>query len=1258
MPKFLTKIVVLLLAPCLAADPAIASVILNPGPTSNCFSSVIAGRYEEAALGRSLDWMHSSLLARPAHSFAIRRTIQAIFSPKGIAVFATSFIFSLTLWRAIAKFLSPSPTENPTFLHFLFPARHFHSIFPRVFTKGSWLWAIDHNWLNDFLYIPAAVSFVYLVMVTIILSPPEARRELAGKWHRVERWLQVLVILSFLMGTVFKLLPGNLNTTFDRSDFITLALSGLFSFAAVKVLIRTLSSPTAGSVHLGTIGGKAAPAAHLVTISSQSGAGGTTLLNHLLEQRTDFVRQPTYTTRQPRPGEVEGRDYYFVADVNQFKKLEQEGKLVAPFLYDNEWYGIPTELFGKLAKGQHVAMALEIQALPVLRSSVAPEQMTAVLVTAPRYRREQAHANRPGKKDAARTLWRLDQGDREEGQAGEFDHHVKNEDLPTSEQRIIAIAHQVAPAAAPTTALESEFSAFTFKDDSHLPNSLPLATLAKFSRDPRNHLYRAMRLTVDQLREMTRHGMISGTSKLHGEEIYLGAKLVTAWNGVKLRRPGAPEKNYMVIFFKVDTSGVVAREGEEVIDASDIVVAVKTIQPQWLKEIYALSPEGNLTDITAMVRPHAATERPDAAMGSAQNANILGQLKDDELWDPVINPERQWRKRDRPGEGQSELMSIQGMPPSGGAAKEIILSVEQGVATIVLNRPPVNAWSIDMFHQLTALAEDLRYRADVRVIILKASGVRFGVGGDIGMITKAMEENGPGALDTYYAAAFDMYKAFEELNHVKPIVTFAHGTTVGGHLGLAMTGLLVVTARPDAKYAMPEVRLSMFPDAMSTYRLPRRVGLGFATYMGLTGYEMSGIEARQRGLADLCLKPEDFSSAEEAIKKFVSSNDHPVTPYELRGILARWDINPPAAMPPSIVYEDLFARSHSYEEFYANLERVAEEQNFLGELALQTLRILGGTTIENGGLFPLAVHVTYFMMRLNATLPFYEAWQSELSTSQRLVRQSMYVAFVRWILHDKRDPARSPPVPVGVDMPYYMRLVSLLNISPLALGSERRKNWEQPPPLVNLAISSLSQEFAGDAWDKASWIWKKWILMHLYRIVKPEELSEISLIEENYLLFLERAILVEMATQMDLGLLAPEDLDRWIAHLTMPDATLHQRLVIGVDHGIENIQRMISIIRDHSALRQSHLGNRLAPYLEPLRDDPLRSERDRKDRLFTLLAHLRERPPVNISDLDNFDSSVLDGLLQLLRLTEKSKRSESDEAILRAINVSRQRRAA
>ena len=99
----------------------------------------------------------------------------------------------------------------------------------------------------------------------------------------------------------------------------------------------------------------------LVVVSGFSGAGKGTLMKELLKRYDKYALSISATTRAPREGETDGKEYFFVTK-EQFEKMRDERKLIEYAQYVNNYYGTPKEYVEqKMAEGKDVILEIEIQ---------------------------------------------------------------------------------------------------------------------------------------------------------------------------------------------------------------------------------------------------------------------------------------------------------------------------------------------------------------------------------------------------------------------------------------------------------------------------------------------------------------------------------------------------------------------------------------------------------------------------------------------------------------------------------------------------------------------------------------------------------------------------------------------------------------------------------------------------------------------------------------------------------------------------------
>ncbi|QDQ13798.1 enoyl-CoA hydratase/isomerase family protein [Streptomyces spectabilis] len=171
------------------------------------------------------------------------------------------------------------------------------------------------------------------------------------------------------------------------------------------------------------------------------------------------------------------------------------------------------------------------------------------------------------------------------------------------------------------------------------------------------------------------------------------------------------------------------------------------------------------------------------------------------------------------------------------------LEVAEGVGTIRLDRPPLNALDIELQDRLKELAAEVTDRDDVRAVVLYGGEKVFAAGADI----KEMQDMDHRAMVLRSRALQDAFTAIARIP--KPVVAAVTGYALGGGCELALCADFRI-AGDNAKLGQPEILLGLIPGAGGTQRLPRLVGPSKAKDLIFTGRQVKADEALAIGLVD------------------------------------------------------------------------------------------------------------------------------------------------------------------------------------------------------------------------------------------------------------------------------------------------------------------------------------------------------------------------------------------------------------------------
>ncbi|MEV6596857.1 enoyl-CoA hydratase-related protein [Actinoplanes sp. NPDC051346] len=192
------------------------------------------------------------------------------------------------------------------------------------------------------------------------------------------------------------------------------------------------------------------------------------------------------------------------------------------------------------------------------------------------------------------------------------------------------------------------------------------------------------------------------------------------------------------------------------------------------------------------------------------------------------------------------------------------LEIGDGIGTIRLQRPPMNALNTQVQEELREAAQAATASADVRAVIVYGGEKVFAAGADITEFTTTTFQE-----MTVRAAALS--SAFDAVARIpKPVVAAITGYALGGGCELALACDWRVVA-DDAKLGQPEIKLGIIPGAGGTQRLARLVGPAKAKDLVFSGRMVDAEEALRIGLADRVVPAADvYTAAVELVRPFVN----------------------------------------------------------------------------------------------------------------------------------------------------------------------------------------------------------------------------------------------------------------------------------------------------------------------------------------------------------------------------------------------------
>jgi len=196
----------------------------------------------------------------------------------------------------------------------------------------------------------------------------------------------------------------------------------------------------------------------------------------------------------------------------------------------------------------------------------------------------------------------------------------------------------------------------------------------------------------------------------------------------------------------------------------------------------------------------------------------------------------------------------------------IIYKKEQGVATIILNRPrALNALNAEMIDELLHAVGQAGEDPEVKVLLLTGAGRAFCFGADISEFRRAQQQAGQGLAWNMLLKSQNIIRLLTGMP--KPTIAALNGFATGLGLDLAMACDLRMAAE-RAKLGEAFVSMGLVPDGGGTFLLPHLVGLAKAAEMIFTGKAIEASEAERIGLINRVVPTQDLlKSAQELADK-------------------------------------------------------------------------------------------------------------------------------------------------------------------------------------------------------------------------------------------------------------------------------------------------------------------------------------------------------------------------------------------------------
>jgi len=188
------------------------------------------------------------------------------------------------------------------------------------------------------------------------------------------------------------------------------------------------------------VGKKAKQQGTLFVITAPSGAGKTSLIKALLEDEPGLKRSTSYTTRRPRPGEQDGREYHFV-DEPAFLAMQGRGEFLESAHVHGNRYGTSKQTIRDvLEKGQDLILEIDWQGARQVRALYPG--CVGIFILPPSMAELERRLRGRGQDAESVIQQRLANAQAEIGHAEEFKYAIINKDFNTARQELARIVRR------------------------------------------------------------------------------------------------------------------------------------------------------------------------------------------------------------------------------------------------------------------------------------------------------------------------------------------------------------------------------------------------------------------------------------------------------------------------------------------------------------------------------------------------------------------------------------------------------------------------------------------------------------------------------------------------------------------------------------------------------------------------------------------------------------------------------------------------
>ena len=324
----------------------------------------------------------------------------------------------------------------------------------------------------------------------------------------------------------------------------------------------------------------------------------------------------------------------------------------------------------------------------------------------------------------------------------------------------------------------------------------------------------------------------------------------------------------------------------------------------------------------------------------------------------------------------------------------------KSMISIILNRPDtLNSLNIKMIDVIADYLKRAIADKKCNFILFYGNGDRgFCAGGDVRELTQNVRKNAYTEVNLFFKKEYALDLMIH--NSPKPIIVIADGITMGGGMGIA-AGAGIVIATEKTRMAMPETKIGFFPDVGATGWMFTKCPKGYPEYLGLTGYDMSGVECVRLGLATHFMNSKNIPELIETLEKFDAGEklNKDALKQEIIGKISKFiDFNVPTNKDMDEWVAKYFAGKSDLKDILVSLTKCGMQRE-----------LCDGVFASIAERSPTALVLTLKLLRHNEGRQLPEVFAAELKAAGFLTRHHDYTEGIRARLLDRDDKPRWRP---------------------------------------------------------------------------------------------------------------------------------------------------------------------------------------------------------------------------------------------------------